>query len=203
MAFEKSIDVSKPFSNIRFTDYFNEIIKRTYNNNYTDIVILCIGTDRSTGDCLGPLVGHKLHDIQIDNVHIFGSLEEPVHAKNLAAYLKKLSYYKNPFIIAIDACLGKASRIGYINLKEGPLYPGAGLNKSLPSVGNISITGVVNVGGFMEVMVLQNTRLSLVMNMANIISGGIRYSFWKKHPKEYYSQPSLMTDSSQFFKDFF
>ncbi len=25
-----------------------------------DIVILCIGTDRSTGDSLGPLVGYKL-----------------------------------------------------------------------------------------------------------------------------------------------
>ena len=24
------------------------------------LVILCIGTDRATGDCLGPIVGHKL-----------------------------------------------------------------------------------------------------------------------------------------------
>ncbi|MNE77605.1 hypothetical protein D3C80_1739330 [compost metagenome] len=36
-------------------------------------------------------------------------------------------------------------------------------------MGDISIYGIVNVGGFMEYMVLQNTRLSLVMRMADEI----------------------------------
>ncbi|MGB4008573.1 MAG: DUF1256 domain-containing protein, partial [Bacillota bacterium] len=35
------------------------------------------------------------------------------------------------------------------------------------------ITGIVNVGGFMEYLVLQNTRLSLVIRMAEAIAGGI------------------------------
>jgi putative sporulation protein YyaC len=48
------------------------------------------------------------------------------------------------------------------------------VNKSLPEVGNIHITGIVNVSGFMEYFVLQNTRLSLVMNMAEIISTSIK-----------------------------
>ena len=188
MLYDKSIDISKPFSYIYFTEHFTEIMKKTCCSCYSDTVIFCIGTDRSTGDCLGPLVGHKLKDMQIENVHIFGSLDEPVHAKNLSTYLYKLRDFKNPFVIAIDACLGKVDRIGYINIKEGPLYPGAGLNKNLPSVGNISI---VNVSGFMEVMVLQNTRLSLVMNMANIIAGGIRHNLWKK----YKSIDSLQSDT--------
>ena len=34
----------------------------------------------------------------------------------------------------------------------------------------MAISGIVNVGGFMEYVVLQNTRLSLVMNMANKIA---------------------------------
>jgi len=34
--------------------------------------------------------------------------------------------------------------------------------------------GVVNVGGFMEYFVLQNTRLSLVMRMADVIAEGLR-----------------------------
>ena len=179
--FDKSVDISKPFSFIHFSRHFEEIMDKTYNNDYTDTIIFCIGTDRSTGDCLGPLVGHKLKDMKIDNVHVFGSLDEPVHAKNLKIYLNKLVGFENPYVIAIDACLGKTERIGYINIKEGPLSPGAGVNKNLPSVGNISITGIVNVSGFMEVMVLQNTRLSLVMNMANIISGGIRYNLRKAY----------------------
>jgi putative sporulation protein YyaC len=179
--FDKSVDISKPFSFIHFSRHFEEIMDKTYNDTYTDTIIFCIGTDRSTGDCLGPLVGHKLKDMKIDNVHVFGSLDEPVHAKNLKTYINKLFEFENPYVIAVDACLGKIERIGYINIKEGPLCPGAGVNKSLPSVGNISITGIVNVSGFMEVMVLQNTRLSLVMNMANIISGGIRYSLRKSY----------------------
>ena len=30
----------------------------------TGVVILCIGTDRSTGDSLGPLIGYKLKEMQ-------------------------------------------------------------------------------------------------------------------------------------------
>ena len=181
MLYDRSVDISKPFSFVYFSGYFEEALKKTYNNTYTDTVVFCIGTDRSTGDCLGPLVGHKLKDIRLDSVHIFGSLDEPVHAKNLDSYMDKLGDFKSPYVIAIDACLGRTERVGFINIKEGPLSPGAGVNKNLPSVGNISITGIVNVSGFMEVMVLQNTRLSLVMNMANIISGGIRYNLWKSY----------------------
>lgn len=192
MAFDESIDISKPFSYISFTERFTDVMNKTYYSSYTDTIILCIGTDRSTGDCLGPLVGHKLRDIKIENVHVFGSLDEPVHAKNLSSYLNKLKSFQNPFVIAIDACLGKVDRIGYINIKDGPLYPGAGLNKKLPSIGDISITGVVNVGGFMEVMVLQNTRLSLVMSMANIIAGGIRHNLWKHRSNNLMPQSSIM-----------
>lgn len=181
MIFDKSVDISKPFSFVYFSGYFEEIINKTYDSSYTDTVVFCIGTDRSTGDCLGPLVGHKLKDLKLDNVHIFGSLDEPVHAKNLDSYMEKLRSFQSPYVIAIDACLGRMERVGFINIKEGPLSPGAGVNKNLPSVGNISITGIVNVSGFMEIMVLQNTRLSLVMNMANIISGGIRYNLWKSY----------------------
>jgi len=53
------------------------------------------------------------------------------------------------------------------------LKPGAGVKKELPVVGDIHITGVVNVGGFMEYFVLQNTRLHLVISMAEVIAKGI------------------------------
>jgi len=176
---ERSVDISKPFPFIYFTTYFEEVFKRNYDSSYSDTVIFCIGTDRSTGDCLGPLVGSKLKDMKLKNVHVYGSLEEPVHAKNLEEYLSQLSKFSKPFVIAIDACLGRIDRVGFISIKEGPLTPGAGVNKKLPSVGNMSIVGIVNVSGFMETIVLQNTRLSLVMNLANVISGGIRYNLWK------------------------
>jgi putative sporulation protein YyaC len=137
------------------------------------IVIVCIGTDRSTGDCLGPLIGFNM-DEKLSHFHVYGTLKDPVHAVNLEetlAFIKEK--HKNPFIIAIDACLGRMKSVGYIQAAKGPIKPGAGVNKELPAVGDMHITGIVNVSGFMEFFVLQNTRLHLVMSMANIISNGI------------------------------
>jgi len=51
-----------------------------------------------------------------------------------------------------------------------PLLPGTGVNKTLPPVGDLQVLGVVNVGGFMEYFVLQNTRLSAVMRMVEVVS---------------------------------
>jgi len=139
------------------------------------LIVLCIGTDRSTGDSLGPLVGSQLQTMNLQNAIVLGTLDEPVHAVNLQDTIDEIhSKYNQPFILAIDACLGRSESVGSIRIKEGPLQPGTGVNKDLPNVGNIQIVGIVNVGGFMEYMVLQNTRLSLVMKMAHIISRGVK-----------------------------
>ena len=137
-------------------------------------ILLCIGTDRSTGDCLGPLVGTKLSGRGQDFFHVYGTLEQPVHASNLKQKLEEIGrHYENPLVIAIDACLGSLENVGCVNIGDGSLQPGAGVNKNLPAVGEIHITGIVNVGGFMEYLVLQNTRLNLVMRMADLIVEGL------------------------------
>lgn len=140
-----------------------------------DLVIVCIGTDRSTGDCLGPLVGTALSKLNHrHHFHLYGTLDEPVHAMNLKDTLETINQtFIDPFIIGIDACLGQTSSVGSIQVVQGPLRPGAGVNKELPPVGDIHVTGIVNVGGFMEYFVLQNTRLSLVMRLSEIISSSI------------------------------
>ncbi|WP_449241622.1 spore protease YyaC [Desulfoscipio gibsoniae] len=149
------------------------------------IVLLCIGTDRSTGDCLGPLVGSKLNFKHNEFYKLYGNLDHPVHAGNLQEYLSNIQQkYVDPFIIALDACLGSIDNIGNITIGDGSLQPGAGVNKSLPPVGHIYITGIVNVGGFMEYLVLQNTRLNLVMKMADIIVGGlskVALEYWQEN----------------------
>jgi len=144
------------------------------------IVVLCIGTDRSTGDSLGPLVGNKLKFLVRNKVHIYGTLECPVHAKNLRETIDEINYsYTNPYIIAIDASLGSLQNIGKIIVEEKPLSPGAAMNKDLPKVGDLSITGVVNISGAFEFMVLQNTRLYTVMMLADAISKGLYHSILK------------------------
>ena len=129
-----------------------------------------MGTDRSTGDALGPLVGTILKQKKVPALHIYGTLDEPVHALNLAKTVTAIHLdHHHPFIIAIDACLGKYEHVGQISVGHGPLKPGAAVQKNLPAVGDMHITGIVNVGGFMEYFVLQNTRLSIVMQMATKI----------------------------------
>ena len=144
------------------------------------IVVLCIGTDRSTGDSLGPLVGNKLKFLVRHKIHLYGSLECPVHAKNLRETIDEINYsFTNPYIIAIDACLGSLQNVGKIIVEEKPLSPGAAMNKDLPKVGNLSITGVVNISGAFEFMVLQNTRLYTVMVLADAIANGLYHSILK------------------------
>jgi putative sporulation protein YyaC len=170
------VDVNDNFALMNFSKCFKSSVISNMNDNHKDLIFLCIGTDRSTGDSLGPMVGYKLANLCYDNVSIFGTLDEPVHAKNPTIKIDEIKKtYMNPFIIAIDACLGHQENIGHINISNGPIYPGAGVNKNLLPIGNINITGVVNTSGYMEYFVLQNTRLNLVMKMADIITGGILY----------------------------
>lgn len=150
-------------------------IARDAKDNGQNIIVLCIGTDRSTGDALGPLIGSKLSTFNVDPV-VYGTLDEPVHATNLTNILTNIEKkHTHPFIIAVDACLGKLENIGYISLGRGSVKPGAAVNKELPAVGHAYITGVVNVGGFMEHLVLQSTRLNLVMKMADTIAHALSF----------------------------
>jgi len=138
------------------------------------VVTVCIGTDRSTGDSLGPLVGMLLERRKPPGAPVYGTLDQPVHAVNLRDTLDDIERtFRDPFIIAVDACLGQLASVGSVQLCEGPVKPGAGVNKQLPPVGHIHLTGVVNVGGFMEYLVLQNTRLSVVMGMAEVIADAL------------------------------
>lgn len=145
------------------------------------IIFLCIGSDRATGDCLGPIIGYKLSKYKkYHNYSVYGTLEEPVHAKNLKDTIDMIyQTHEDAFIIAIDASLGKSNHVGYITLGEGPLKPGAGVDKDLPEVGDVFITGIVNFSGFLDNMLLQTTRLNVVMSMADQICLAINYSLSK------------------------
>lgn len=162
------------------TDELYMRISSALSKGARSLVFVCIGTDRSTGDSLGPLIGYKISGLKSKGVYVYGSLENPVHAKNLDEVMKQISNdCENPFVVAIDACLGSMDHVGYIGIGEGPIKPGSGVNKELAPVGDMYVTGIVNFGGFMDFLVLQNTRLFVVMKIADLISSGIRYVVWK------------------------
>lgn len=145
------------------------------------IVFCCIGTDRSTGDSLGPLTGSFLKAYHSFPFKVIGTLDDPLHALNLHSTIEEIQQMpSSPFVIAIDACLGREKSVGQILVHEGPLLPGKAVKKELPPIGDISIKGVVNVGGFMEMLVLQNTRLNITYSMSNKIARALLLA-WQRH----------------------
>ena len=70
-------------------------------------VFVCIGSDRVTGDSLGPLVGTRLQYADNFTLPVYGTLDFPIHALNLKDAMRSIKYFHpyNP-IIAIDASLG-------------------------------------------------------------------------------------------------
>jgi putative sporulation protein YyaC len=165
------------YATYKISKYLSELID-SKKSQYKDIIIMCIGTDRSTGDSLGPYVGYNLDKLKHERIHIYGTLENPLHAQNLKDILHIINIeYPESLIIAVDSCLSpEENNIGSIVVYEGSLKPGAGLQKELPEVGNISIKGIVNKGGFMDFLVLQSTRLNLVVKMSDIIARSIENS---------------------------
>ncbi|MEW6173106.1 MAG: spore protease YyaC [Bacillota bacterium] len=137
-------------------------------------VLMCIGTDRLTGDALGPLVGTMVSEAYDNPFHVYGTLADPVHAVNLREKLEEVeNRHQKYFMIAVDACLGQSKNIGAINVGVGPIRPGTGVKKLLPPVGHMYVTGVVNAGGNQDQNILQNTRLHLVLRQAKIISAAL------------------------------
>lgn len=173
------VDSLDPKASFKIRDYLcNELTPILKENR--PIIFICVGSDRSTGDSLGPLIGEKIKFLAKNNIFIYGTLENTVHAKNLKETIKLVkSKHKKPFIIAIDACLGSLENVGRVLIEKRPLRPGIALNKDLPAFGDLSILGIVNISGSLEFMVLQNTRLYTVMLLVNAISSGIHHCVLK------------------------
>jgi putative sporulation protein YyaC len=187
---QQYIDANSTHAFKSFSDALYALIAKSIGEGFKSIVFVCIGTDRSTGDSLGPLIGYKINNLRRNNVYVYGTLDNPVHARNLDEVMKDIAgRHHNSYIVAIDACLGKMEHVGYISIGEGSIRPGSGVSKTLSPVGNMYVTGIVNFGGFMDFLVLQNTRLSIVMKMADLVASGIKYVMWRIS-----SDPSVTVD---------
>lgn len=132
-----------------------------------EVVVCCIGTDRSTGDAFGPLTGQLLERAWRRPGAVIGTIADPLHALNLSERTAHLSGVETPLVIAVDAALGALDAIGTIHLVPRGLEPGQGVGKEIPRIGELSLTATVNVqAGPMSAQVLQSTRLHLVQQLA-------------------------------------
>lgn len=149
-------------------------------------VVVCVGSDLAIGDSLGPVVGSMLrYKTQKLNVFIYGTLSAPVTAKEIG-YIREFlkETHKGSPVIAVDAAVGEEGDIGLIKANDSPLLPGAGANKKLGSIGDISVMGVVAEKSVSNYGLLNTTRLNLVYTMAEIISEGVSALLWERYGKK-------------------
>lgn len=145
-------------------------------SNTTDIpTILCIGSDLSVGDSLGPVVGTMLkHKLSGLNLYVYGTLSKPITAhevKYMNEFLRQT--HPNSPIVAIDAAVGAAGDIGLIKISKRGIKPGSGADKKLTRVGDVSVMGIVAEKTMFNYSLFSATRLNIVYKMAEIISEGI------------------------------
>ncbi|HZG58218.1 spore protease YyaC [Paenibacillus sp.] len=141
------------------------------------VTFVCIGTDRSTGDALGPLVGTALAAAGYERV--IGTLASPCDANTLPTWIAELAALPpgSEAVVAIDAALGRPESVGKFQVTSVPTLPGASLGRNLPPVGDYGIAGIVNGAGMKSYAILQNTSLHRVMTMADSIVAAIKAAF--------------------------
>ncbi|MGN1103775.1 MAG: spore protease YyaC [Candidatus Coproplasma sp.] len=138
-------------------------------------VIVCVGSDLSVGDSLGPVTGTKLLEkLKGANVYVYGTLSKPITAHEVK-YMSSFLSNTHPGcpVIAIDAAVGVAGDIGLIKVANRPLSPGSGANKRLNKIGEASILGIVAEKSLFNYSLFSSTRLNVIYKMADIISEGV------------------------------
>ena len=138
-------------------------------------VILCIGSDLSVGDSLGPVTGTKLKQALAGlNCYVYGTLAKPITAHEVK-YMNEFLALTHPSspVIAIDAAVGNAGDIGLIKVAKRGLHPGSGANKRLNKVGDVSIMGIIAEQSVFNYSLFSATRLNVVYKMSEIIAEGV------------------------------
>ncbi|MEO3947795.1 spore protease YyaC [Gorillibacterium sp. CAU 1737] len=135
------------------------------------VYLVCVGTDCSTGDAFGPLVGSFLRDAGYP--YVIGTLDRPCDSSTLQEQLRELP--ADGSVLAVDSVVGRS--VGYFQLLQEPLEPGKSLGKPLPKVGDASLLGIVCPNRSNPYTALQSASLHLVLSMAKEAASAILYTF--------------------------
>lgn len=109
-----------------------------------EFVVLCIGSDKISGDSLGPLVGGLLRDKYKLPCPVYGTVEAPVNGVNLPVYREMLTiFHPKAAVIAVDAAVGQKAEIGRIKIRSGGIKAGGAVAAPHKVLGSVGILGVV------------------------------------------------------------
>lgn len=112
--------------------------------DYSNLVFLCVGTDKVVGDLVGPIVGNNLKKLENEYLQIYGTLENTLNFRNAKEIIEKVYHdFKNPYLVTIDAALSATNNKGEIILSEGYIKIGKALQKSICFYSDVTIKCVV------------------------------------------------------------
>lgn len=110
----------------------------------SETIVVCIGSDKVSGDMLGPLVGSALREEYRLPCPVYGAVGESVNGLNLDEYLSMIGKrHGHSRVIAVDAALGKKEDVGRIRLKKGGIKAGGAMEREGAKIGDLGIVGVV------------------------------------------------------------
>ena len=112
-------------------DLESKLYRLSIKHSFSNIVFICIGSNKIVGDSIGPIVGNKLlKKNKLKNINVIGTTTEPVNYQNidrLSQYIEERN--KDSCIISIDSAMGGIKQIGQIYVNWGNLEIGKAINK--------------------------------------------------------------------------
>ena len=163
----------------RYLEFINNFGNKilSINENYSNLVFLCVGTNKIIGDSVGPIIGDNLKCIENDFMKVYGTTQNTLNFSNAQEIIKKIyNEYKSPFLITIDAALGNKKEVGNIFIGNGFIKLGNALEKNICFYSDITIKCVV--GNYLlnknqNIEELRNADFGNVITMSKIVSNGI------------------------------
>lgn len=161
-------DITQNNSNYGVKDALQHVYKTKYP------VIICVGSDLAIGDSLGPIIGSELNYKLFGKAYVYGTLESPITAKEIKTVFNTIHLlHPKSKVLVIDAAVGDREEIGKIKIKDTGIKPGLGINKDLEEIGDVSIIGIVSDKENPKNSIYNETRLSLIKKISNVIVLGI------------------------------
>lgn len=136
-------------------------------------VIMCVGSNNTAGDSLGPIVGELLTHKYNIRTYVYGTVNRPLTAANVIEVYNFIKKSHAGKIFVIDASLGNESDNGTIQIFKGGISPAAAFFKNMPCMGDYSLIANVNIFSSQNVVALASVRLKSIKALAENIAFAI------------------------------
>lgn len=112
-----------------------------------NVVVVCIGSEKITGDSLAPLVGELLVDRYNVKTFVYGTVSDSVNGKNMKEWLEFIeTVHSGSKIVAVDAGLSYTDGVGTVKISAS-VFPKKAVKGEAMAVGDVGIVGVVGKVG--------------------------------------------------------